>query len=85
MVFFDHLEGKRVGCFLGGPTRWRPVLPFPARPAVPLCAAPSRPARGMSGFWIGQINGFMGTGVCPGAVPHTLCDIMRWFLKIWIG
>ena len=29
-----------------------PSCPFPPRPAVPLCAAPSRPARGMSGFRI---------------------------------
>ena len=32
-----------------------PSCPFPARPAVPPCAAPSRRARGISGFWIRQI------------------------------
>ena len=29
--------------------------PAPPRPAVPPCAAPSRPARVMSGFWVRQV------------------------------
>ena len=55
IILFDRLEGTRVGGLLGGPTR-RPGM-RPARPhlAVPPCAAPSRPARGMSGFWIRQV------------------------------
>ena len=35
-----------------------PSCPSPPRPAVPLCAALSRIARGMSGFWIRQIPGY---------------------------
>ena len=38
-VVFDCLEGKGVGCFLGEPTRRRPVLP---RPALPPRRAPRR-------------------------------------------
>ena len=53
-VFFDRLGCKKDACLLGEPTRRRPVggpcWPAPPRPAVPPCAAPSRPARGMSGF-----------------------------------
>ena len=30
--------------------------PAPRRPVAPPCAAPTRPARGMSGFWIRQIG-----------------------------
>ena len=44
-VVFDGLEGKRVGCILGEPTRRRPVLPVLAqarRPAVRR-PAPTRP------------------------------------------
>ena len=55
-VVFDALEGKRVGRLLGEPTRRRPVLPRPVPPRpAPLCAAPPRPARGMSGFWVRQV------------------------------
>ena len=32
------------------------VPPYPIRPAAPPCAAPPRPARGMSGFWIRQVD-----------------------------
>ena len=35
------------------PTASRPTQP---RPAALLCAAPTRPARGVSGFWIRQVN-----------------------------
>ena len=65
---FDALEGTRVGCLLGEPIRRRPVLPgsAPPRPAVPPCAAPSRPVRGMSGFWIRQINMHRHIGQQPG-------------------
>ena len=49
---FDALEGTRGGCVLGEPIRRRPVLPGPATPP---CAAPTRAARGMSGFWIRQV------------------------------
>ena len=42
-VVFDALGGKRVGCSLGEPTRRRPVLPGPVRPAAPPCAAPPQP------------------------------------------
>ena len=33
-----------------------PSCPVPPRPAVPPCAAPSRRARGMFGFWIRQVE-----------------------------
>ena len=32
-----------------------PSFPAPPRPAPPPCAAPTRPARGVSGFWIRQV------------------------------
>ena len=32
-----------------------PSYPAPPRPAAPLCAAATRPARGVSGFWIRQV------------------------------
>ena len=50
-VVYECLEGKRVGFILVGPTRRGPVLPVPPSPAAPPCAAPRRPARGMSRFW----------------------------------
>ena len=55
-VVLGALEGKRVGRFLGEPTRRRPVLtpPPPCHTVLP-CAALPRPARGMSGFWIRQV------------------------------
>ena len=40
MFFFDRLEGKRNGCFLGEPTRWRPVLPVPVPPRRPAVRRP---------------------------------------------
>ena len=44
-VVFDALGGTRAGCFLGGPTRRRPVLlrPAPPRPTAPppRCARPA--------------------------------------------
>ena len=44
-VFFDGLQGKREGCLLVEPTRWRPVLPVPAPPRRPAVRrpAPTRP------------------------------------------
>ena len=52
-VVFDAAVATQDGCFLGEPTRRRPV---PHRcPAAPPCAAPPRPARGMSGFWIRKV------------------------------
>ena len=33
-----------------------PFCPVPPHPAVPPCAAPTRRARGMSGFWIRQVH-----------------------------
>ena len=33
-----------------------PSCPSPPRPAAPPCTAPSRPACGMSGFWIRQVG-----------------------------
>ena len=41
---------------LGEPTRrLLPPRPAPLLSAAPPCAAPPRPARGMSGFWIRKI------------------------------
>ena len=45
-VVFDALKGTGDSCFVGEPIRQRPVLPDPAPP----CAAPLRPACGMSKF-----------------------------------
>ena len=53
-VVYDAPGGTRDGFLLGEPTRLRPVLPHRC-PAAPPCAAPPRPARGMSGFWIRQV------------------------------
>ena len=50
---FDALEGSGDPCLLGKQFCWYPVLPDP-RPATPPCA-PTRPARGMSGFWTRQV------------------------------
>ena len=50
----DSLEGKQGGGKSLGridPTASCPTQP---RPAAPPCAAPTRPARGVSGFWIRQ-------------------------------
>ena len=33
-----------------------PSFPAPPRPAAPPCAAPTRPARGVSGFWLRQVS-----------------------------
>ena len=49
----DTLEGEREGCLLAGSTQRHPVVPL--RPAALLCAAPTRPARGVSVFWIRQV------------------------------
>ena len=49
---FGTLEGKREVRPLGGPISRRPVLPGPAAPP---CAALTRPARDMSGFWTRQV------------------------------
>ena len=37
-----------------------PSYPAPPRPAAPPCAAPTRPARGVSGFWIRQVRSIIG-------------------------
>ena len=55
-IVFDGLGGKRDGCFLGEPTCRRPVLLRPAPHCHLPCTGPPRPARGMSGFWIRQIE-----------------------------
>ena len=52
-VVYDAREGNKDGYLLGGPLRRRPVLTGPA--AAPPCAASTRPARGMSRFWIRQM------------------------------
>ena len=51
----DSLVGKREGCLRAGSIQRRSVLPNPAPLAAPLCAAPTRPARGVSGFWSRQV------------------------------
>ena len=45
------------GRVVSGPDRPNgvPSYPDPPRPAAPPCAAPTRPARGVSGFWIRQV------------------------------
>ena len=54
--FLDSLEGKREGLSPGriDITASRPTL-APPRPAASPCAAPTRPARGVSGFWIRKV------------------------------
>ena len=54
-LFLDALESKRVSCFLGGPTAWYPIHPALPRPTAPPCAAPPRPARGVSNLRNRQI------------------------------
>ena len=49
---FDALEGTRDPCLLGDQFCWHLVLPDPAPSPR---RAPTRPARGMSGFWIRQV------------------------------
>ena len=39
-------------------------LPAQPRPAAPPCAAPTRPARGVSGFWIRQVSNCHGARKC---------------------
>ena len=56
--FLDLPEENREGYLRAGSTQWRPVLLAPPRPAAPLCAARTRPARGVSGFWILQLHRF---------------------------
>ena len=57
-IVYHALWGKRVNCFLGEPSRRRPIhCPATPRTAAPPCAALSRPARGMSGLWAPQIPG----------------------------
>ena len=51
--FFDALEGTVNLCSLGEEFCWHPILPDPARPLRR--GAPTRYARGMSGFWIRQV------------------------------
>ena len=62
-VVLDAMGRKRDGCILGDRTHRHPALPCPAPPAAPPCAAPSRPARGMSGFWVRQIMFFFYFGI----------------------
>ena len=53
----DSLEGKREGCLRAGSTQRRPVLPSSAQPRRPAVRpAPTRPARGVSGSWIRQVE-----------------------------
>ena len=47
-------KGTRYGCLLGERTCRPPVLLAPLRAAASPCAAPPRPARDMSGFWVRQ-------------------------------
>ena len=54
--FVSALEGMMDPCLLGEQFCWHLVLPD-SRPAAPPCA-PTRPARGMSGFWTRQVSGF---------------------------
>ena len=52
-----NLGGQRSGCLLGRPTHRHPIsCPAPLRPAAPPCAAPPRPARGMSGFGLDKLR-----------------------------
>ena len=53
----------------GAPTR-----PDPPRPAAQPCAAPTRPARGMSRFWIRQMNVVYGL-VC--VLTRLVCIIVN--------
>ena len=55
LCVLDTLEGNRQGCPLAGSSRRHSVLPSPAPLAAPPCAAPTRPARSVSGFWIRQV------------------------------
>ena len=51
-VVFDFLGGRGHGFVLHGKTRRRAILPSSPCPAPPLC---TRPARGVSGFWVRQV------------------------------
>ena len=46
------------------PALLRPARPCPAAPAPPLCAAPPRIARGISGFWNRQVGKRLGKREC---------------------
>ena len=56
-ICYDGLVGKK-GSVVFSANRPVGVLscPSPPRPAAPPCAAPSRPIRGMSRFWIRQVG-----------------------------
>ena len=52
--FSSMLWGARGGCLLAESLRRRSVLPGSASPAIPLCATPTRLARGIFGLEILQ-------------------------------
>ena len=57
-VVYGTLGGSRDGCLRGRPKCRNLGLPSFAPPHHPLCTAPTRPARCVSGFWTRQVSGF---------------------------
>ena len=73
----DAMEIPSVGTLLGRPFRRRPFLPRPAPFAALLCAAPPRPARGVSGLGFDKCSmSDMSTEICVSS-SH---GIFRWSL-----
>ena len=54
----SSIRWKARGRVVPGPDRPNgvPSYPAPPLPAAPPCAAPTRPARGVSGFWVRQVT-----------------------------
>ena len=70
-----------------------PSYPAPRCPVAPPCALPTRPARGVSGFWIRQVrwtfvsraNSFVGTQSCatpPGRSAGLPDPTRPWYVRV---